>query len=139
MVRYFVNEATRPNRALQIWLILIGLAKNRQTITYGGLAKLLGYKGAGVFGDTLGHIMFYCKQNELPELTVLVIDAEGGVPMEPQLTPSFDTAREKVYKYDWYSIFPPSPDELKAAFDKGMKTWVRSGRRHREVADPEPT
>ncbi len=32
---------TRSERALQIWQVLIGLASNRQTITYESLAKLI--------------------------------------------------------------------------------------------------
>ena len=49
MVRRFEEESTQPNRALQIWQILIAMAANRQTTTYNALAQILGYQGAGQF------------------------------------------------------------------------------------------
>jgi hypothetical protein len=35
----FSNDSRQPTRALQAYLVLIGLAWNRQTITYGQLLK----------------------------------------------------------------------------------------------------
>ena len=79
-VRTFDSIRTRKARALQIWQILIGLAHNRQTITYKILSKLLDYKGAGVFAQLLDTIMRYCKQNQLPPLTILVVNENTGSP-----------------------------------------------------------
>jgi len=42
MVRRFDAASSWPARALQAWLTLIGLAHNRQTVTYGRLADYLG-------------------------------------------------------------------------------------------------
>jgi hypothetical protein len=41
---YFREGSDSVTRAIQIWLILIGLAATRQTITYPALAKAMGYK-----------------------------------------------------------------------------------------------
>lgn len=71
MVKLFNDNSTHTTRALQIWQILIAKASNRQTLTYGMLAQLLGFKGAGVLAPILGHIMFYCQQNSLPLLEEL--------------------------------------------------------------------
>ena len=57
MVENFDDNPNRPYRALQIWLILIGSAKNRQILTYRMVADMLGYEGAGTLAHTLGHIM----------------------------------------------------------------------------------
>ena len=51
MVRKFSDEPILPLRALQIWQILISAAHNRQILTYGMLARMLGYEGAGVLAD----------------------------------------------------------------------------------------
>ncbi len=81
MVRRFEDESTQPNRALQIWQILIAMAANRQTTTYNALAQKLGYQGAGQFmSGLLDPVMLYCQANSLPPLTVLVVNQETGKP-----------------------------------------------------------
>ena len=115
----FKNNPTNPKYALQIWLILISKASNRQTITYGDLAKLMGFKGAGMMGGILDYVMHYCDQNKLPPLTVLVVAAGRGAPSEGLITSqNIDADREAVYAYDWFSLVPPTPDELKSARDR---------------------
>ena len=44
LMTYFREGSDSVTRAIQIWLILIGLAATRQTITYPALAKAMGYK-----------------------------------------------------------------------------------------------
>jgi len=80
MIKKFDDNPVNASRAVQIWQILISKAHNRQTITYGILADLLGFKGAGVFAYKLNHIMNFCIQNNLPHLTVLVVNKETGKP-----------------------------------------------------------
>ena len=82
MVKLFNDNSTHATRALQIWQILIAKASNRQTLTYGMLAQLLGFKGADVLAPILGHIMFYCQQNNLPPLTVIVVNQKTGLPTD---------------------------------------------------------
>jgi putative restriction endonuclease len=125
MPKFFVDDPTLENRALQIWLILIGKAHNRQITTYGEVAEILAYKGAGVLQDMLGHISFYCVDNKLPPLTVIVVNQQTGLPGEGLLgVISLDELapeRERVFAHNWYAICPPSPDELSAAFDRHTK------------------
>ncbi|WLE95350.1 MAG: hypothetical protein QTN59_11725 [Candidatus Electrothrix communis] len=118
MIEEFSEHATRPYRALQIWLILIGAANNRQIFTYGMVADILGYNGAGTLAHTLGHIMFYCLENELPPLTILVVNQETGLPGDGLTGADLNAGRESVFNYDWYSIIPPTPEDLKNAYDK---------------------
>lgn len=113
MVRLFSETPTLEVRALQIWQILIGLAYNRQTMTYGQVADVLGYEGAGVLGRQLGHIMHFCDQNDLPALTVLIVNCDTGLPGEGLETrKNLHEEREEVFKQDWFSIYPPSTSEL---------------------------
>jgi putative restriction endonuclease len=94
----FDNNPSWESRALQIWQILIGKAHNRQTITYGMLASLLGYGGAGVMASPLDRIMCFCIQNQLPPLTVLVVNSDTGSPGEGLLLKyNENVERERVF------------------------------------------
>jgi hypothetical protein len=117
MTTFSDDNPTNATRALQIWQILISKAHNRQTLTYGILANLLGFEGAGTLGRPLAHIMNYCHQNELPPLTVLVVNQETGLP-GTGFTTTIDlhVEREAVFDYNWFGIVPPTPDELHNAF-----------------------
>jgi hypothetical protein len=116
MLSFFHDNPTHPTRALQIWQILIGKAHARQTLTYGMLAHLLGFKGAGTLAHPLGHIMFYCRQHNLPPLTVLVVNQTTGVPGDGLLGTNLHAQRELVFRYNWYSIVPPTPETFSAAY-----------------------
>ncbi len=123
MAQTFDAKPSRPYRALQIWQILISKAANRQVATYEELKKILGYKGAGVFAQTLGHIMYYCDQNGLPPLTALVVKKDKGVPGTGLTTPKdLNAQREEVFPYKWFRDIQPTPEELKQAYAKGQSS-----------------
>ena len=84
-------------------------------MTYGALARMVGYRGAGVFAQILDHIMRYCINNDLPPLTVLVVRQDTGLPGEGLIEADPNADREAVYRHDWFAMFPPSPEELRAA------------------------
>lgn len=119
MLRYFNDGPSNAGRALQIWLILIGAAHNRQTLTYGILAGRLGFKGAGVLAHPLGHLMHYCRQHQLPPLTVLVVNQDTGLPGEGLTEAELNADRENVFNFDWYALIPPSSEELSAVYKRG--------------------
>ena len=115
----FNPTSRNPARAVQAWQILISRAMNRQTITYEGLSRLMYQKRApGVLDKILGHIAYYCQDNELPPLTVIVVGKGRGTPGEdiPIDPATSDSERERVYDYDWYNVYPPSEEELEQAF-----------------------
>ena len=116
MVKSFGDDPTNPNRALQIWLILISAATNRQTLTYGMLAQALGWKVLIALANPLWHIKHYCQENGLPPLTVLAVGKNSGRPGEGPDFPDPDAGREAVFRHDWFRIFPPTPEELSAAY-----------------------
>lgn len=122
MIQYFLNENTLENRALQIWQILIGFAYSRKITTYGEIANILDYKGAGTMDRQLGHILHFCAQNKLPPLTVLVVNSDTGLPGD-----GFDSIldlhkeRERVFDYKWFELVPPSPNDFSKSWKKAEK------------------
>jgi hypothetical protein len=121
MTAKFDQIRTARARALQVYLVLIGAAHNRQILTYKVLSKVVGFKGAGVFAGILGHIMFWCEQERLPALTSLVVNEETGLPGDGLITPEDANAeRESVYAFKWYSIVPPTVQQLDLSYKKGM-------------------
>ncbi|KAA1160655.1 hypothetical protein EU508_09385 [Pseudoalteromonas fuliginea] len=122
MAHKFDEEPTLESRALQIWQILIGAAHNRQIYTYKIVSELLGYDGSGVLNRQLGHIMYWCQQNKVPPLTILVVNEAKGIPGEGLILEGNESQlREKVYKYDWYNLIPPSLEELSEAYQLGSE------------------
>ena len=116
MPKRFSAEPHLPQRALQIYLILIGAAYRRETITYTRLGKMLGYpRAGGVMADRLGPVMMWCAKEKLPALTAIVVNDKNGLPgggltaFEAKTLPA---EQQKVFKFDWFSIFPPSLKDL---------------------------
>jgi alkylated DNA nucleotide flippase Atl1 len=104
---------TRQQRASQIWSLLICAARERKSYTYGDIAKILGYGGAGVLAQTLGLIMEFCENNDLPPLTVLVVNQDTGLPGEGLTTlEELNQDRESVFRYDWFSLEPPQNSDF---------------------------
>ena len=104
-------------RALQACQYLIGKASNRQIVQYEELRVLMGYPTSNPLSSILGCIMFWCEQNKLPPLTLLVVN-KSGVPGEGFTAESlsdYHQRREDVFNYPWFKILPPSVDEFKEA------------------------
>jgi hypothetical protein len=119
-IKHFNPTSKHPARAVQAWQILVGAAMSRQTLTYKGLARMMYHRDAqGVLDHILGHIAFYCIDNDLPPLTSIVVGLGRGTPGHdiPIDLTKIDTEREKVYARDWYDIYPPSADELHACYE----------------------
>ncbi len=117
MTKLFKDDSTNATRALQIWQILVSKAHNRQTMTYGALASLLGYEKSYILSGMLGHIMEYCEQNKLPPLTILVVNKETGLPGVGLTSPTnLHAEREEVFRYDWFGLYPPTAEELGQAY-----------------------
>jgi len=109
----------KSERAQQVWQVLVSAAYNRQVLTYGILAKLIGM-GPGTLARPLGCVMNYCEKNGLPPLTVLVVRKRTGTPgsgletVKPRHT---DEQRERVFRHNWFARLPPSAKHLQAAGD----------------------
>jgi hypothetical protein len=126
-MKLFNPTSSHPERALQAWIILVSAAKNRQTLTYLGLSRLMyGKDAAGVLDQILGHIAYFCNYYEphsLPPLTSIVVGKRRGTPGKdiPVDMSEIDQRKEEVYEYDWYNVCPPSVAELANAFRQGTK------------------
>lgn len=115
MIKYFDSDPTRPERALQVWIILISCAYNRQTLTYSDLAERIGYQDLRPVGQVLDYVWVYCQQNDLPPLTGLVVSKNTGLPGGGMGDYTL-ADQEIVFTYNWYNIVPPSPDEFEQAY-----------------------
>jgi alkylated DNA nucleotide flippase Atl1 len=131
---------TTHERALQIYQVLIGAARNRQVLTYEIVGKLIGVPRQGL-ARHLGHIMHYCEKNKLPPLTALVVGKISGKPGEGLITVNdLSKDMERIFNHEWYAMMPLTVDDLKKgdlskfnkAFDRfsqkyggknGMPTW----------------
>lgn len=109
---------TWPERAVQLWQVLLGAAFNRQTLTYTLLAERVGL-GPNLLAQPLGMIAGYCAMKQLPPLTVLVVQADAGKPASGFGWASDpDFAREAVYEHEWYKLKPPTAQDF--ALVEGM-------------------
>ncbi len=105
---------TRDQRAAQIWPVLVLAARNRQTLTYSMLARMIGVPMPGL-GRLLEPIQSYCQNNNLPPLTILVVK-DTGVP-GTGFTAAEDIPRnqQKVFEMDWIKRGSPSVEEFAKA------------------------
>ena len=115
MVREF-HETTTDIRAGQVWMILIGAASNRQTITYQELAVKMEFtrRSTHILSQYLDPVARFCRREGLPALTVLVVSRQTGQPGEglrPLIKPgqTYEAERELVYRENWYRMRIPSP------------------------------
>ena len=99
-------------RAHQVWQVLISLAAERQTITYGQLARKIGPRVVPLgLGYPLDRVADYCEANGLPSLTVIVVNQEIGKPTYSRVD-NVDTEREKVFAHQWFALTPPDSDSF---------------------------
>ena len=112
MLRPFDN--TDPLCALKIYLILIGMAVRRATVTYGELDDKIGRGGARLLAGPLRCLMRWCHQEGLPALTAIVVEKDNGRPSSGLTTVEGDFAAEqqRVFRHDWFAHFPPTIEEL---------------------------
>jgi hypothetical protein len=120
VVLFSSGKPSLYSRALQIYLILIGRAENRQTITYGELAERLGYagadhNGAGILGPRLDPIMRWCLTNGLPDITTLVVSQRTGLPTLSSAS-NVGIEQQGVFELDWHAIFPPTEADLREPY-----------------------
>jgi hypothetical protein len=114
MIRYFKDNATIATRGLQIWQILIAKAAHRRVLSYKQLSRILGFRSAHVLPQFLDPIYQYCCQNHLPQLTAIVVNQHTGIPGAGMITSDPIADRDQVFCFDWFGIYPPSPEELES-------------------------
>ena len=96
----------RAERALQIWQVLIGAARHRQTLTYELLGEMIGMPPFAL-AHPLDRVQRHCQQSGLPPLTVLVVGKQTGhssAGYAPAREEGMD--RESVFSFSWYGERP---------------------------------
>ena len=115
MPQTFQDNSTHPSRGLQAYLILIGRAAQQQTIQYRQLGDMMHYGVGPILAQPLGKIMHWCEHEGLPALTVIVVEKETGLPSTGPTTVQqggFSAKQQRVFAFDWYSILPPTRQDL---------------------------
>lgn len=116
---FTAHGARRYEQAHQIWLILSGwVMMNKKVMTYGELAKLMGYKSqAGrTLGEALGIVSKYCLYNKLPPLSVIVVNAVTNLPgWEGMVRKGYSVEEEQsnVFDIKWYLYRAPTVTTFK--------------------------
>jgi len=131
MYSHYSDNPTRTNRAVQIYIILMGYATRAETLTYKDLAGHIGYDGAGVFAQTLDMIQNWCQHHQLPLLTAIVVNSATGEPGDGLLAEDFSEEQNKVFVYNWYGITVPTAQNFE-------DFWrIEQQRRANNVVEPE--
>jgi len=101
-------EILHGSRVQHVWSLLVRAAASRKTYTYGELSEAIGMpRGAVAMRHYLGPIMRYCRDQQMPPLTVLVVN-RTGLPGDGLTTVAdVDKAREAVFAYNWLQAKPP--------------------------------
>ncbi|RYG27597.1 hypothetical protein EON81_29865 [bacterium] len=100
-------------RAQIAWAVLSYAASHRQTLEYITLAKLTGMAPSGI-GGLLDCIHIYCQRNDLPALSVLVVQRGTGQPgVGFTATENVLAETAKVFAYPWIDSELPSSDALR--------------------------
>ena len=108
-----------PERAAQVWQILVAAAMDRRTMTYLGLSELMyGRPASGVLDAILGHVAHFCNEHSLPPLTSIVVNKATGVPGDGIPIENLPNVREEVYDFDWFDILAPTPKQLKKSYER---------------------
>lgn len=103
------EKINQEQRAFFTWTILTRCATNKRTISYGELAKELNLHHRAV-RFILGVIQDYCLYNELPPLTILVINQSTGLPGDGFIAWDIENSADgvqKVYNYNWAKLDNP--------------------------------
>lgn len=89
--------------SLSLLEILIECSKEKQTITYGEAARKLGIHHR-VIRHPLHVIQNYCRLNNLPHLTILVVDRNGICGSGKTRVPNIEDELKRVYNENWDGI-----------------------------------
>jgi len=119
-VTYF--SGSEPQYALRSYLVLVGLARTRSTITYEDLSDIIHRGGAHMMANALRPLRDWCRNNDLPPLTVLVVNKNTGLPGEGVEVANVPKAFADVYAHDWFEHLPPTLKEMGAEALPHMST-----------------
>lgn len=102
-------KVNQEQRAYSAWTILTSYAAKSETITYGELGRQLNIHHRAV-RFVLELMQDFCMQNQLPPLTILVLNKNTGLPGDGFIAYDIENSQdgiEKVFSYNWTTIQNP--------------------------------
>jgi hypothetical protein len=125
--RHKGDTVRNSEMAAHVWPVLVLAAHNRQILTYGFISKLVGKPPVGL-GAVLEPIQSYCLLNKLPPLSILVVNADTGLPGAGFIAASdIPRAQQSVFAFDWLKRGCPTADVLAEAAVKLPSNGVAQG------------
>src|SRR5690606_6880805 len=103
-----MSKINQHQRAALGWDVLARVAKEKGLIRYGELGNQIGIHHRPI-RYVLGYIQDYCLQNQLPPLTILVVN-QSGLPGEGFIAWDVDDIDEglrQVYGFNWENLDNP--------------------------------
>ena len=93
------------DRIIRLFDILLDAAESQKRVPVGEIASLLSL-GRGGSARYLHAISFFCRISELPDLSVLAVGANTGVPGPSYAWPREDVEDEvfRVHNHDWAQV-----------------------------------
>jgi len=98
----------------KVWRILADAAKNKKTLTYSQLGEKTGFNHRKL-GPYLYPIQHFCKNRDIPPLTVLVVLKQTGRPSSGIDKHDFIKNREEVWRHTW-----PEPSSIEELSDSDV-------------------
>ena len=112
----------REEQAHFVWIALTSwcLFNKNKTITYGELAKLIGYpaQAGRTLAEALGTVSLYCLYNDLPPLSCIVVAKNTNHPGWEGMIPSnssLEKEQNKAWETSWNLYRTPSVGTLRRA------------------------
>ena len=93
----------------------MGCAADRQTVTYGDLARRINRGGPNRLAGPLDLVTRWCQHHDVPAITCLVVEQATRLPAPGFSAVSKDEIpreQQRVWEFDWYVILPPTIKEL---------------------------
>ena len=108
---------TLEQRAQQFWPVLVFAAREQKLLSYLTLLQLTGFPETS---RVLYYIHCYCKQNDLPSLTDIVIDPATGRPGDecPRDLRVLSAQQSRVFLFEWLNHPAPSAGMFQEAMQK---------------------
>ena len=100
-----MSKIDHIERASRAWPVLVKASKTRKYLTYKALGAAIGIHHRAV-SHVLGVIQSYCIFENLPPLTIMVVNASAGLPGGGFIAhdlEEFDSGVESVCNFDWKS------------------------------------
>jgi hypothetical protein len=118
---------TNPQRAAQLWSLLVLAARTQQILSYTTVERLTGLPKFAL-GPVLGRVAWYCKRHDLPPLATIVVNEADGIPgyLQREDGTALLRHRSRVFVYDWLGKQTPSEEDFSEDWPPQQSTELGS-------------